>query len=73
MPLFVGAAGAAVSPSPVVCAGEEGAEEVAEGGEAASRDVEAEQLSKLVVRDVDDLLMEVGVGEQSGRSVSGGG
>lgn len=38
-----GAAGAAVSPSPVVCAGEEGAEEVAEGGEAASGDVAADR------------------------------
>ena len=42
LPLFVGAAGSAVSPSPVVCAGEEGAEGVAEGGEAASRDVAAD-------------------------------
>ncbi|MFD8007340.1 hypothetical protein [Streptomyces mirabilis] len=43
LPLFVGAAGAAVSPSPVVCVGEEGAEEVAEGGEVASRDVAADR------------------------------
>ncbi len=40
---------------------------------ATSRHARDSVLSRLVVRNVDDLLMEVGVGEQRGRSVSGGG
>ncbi len=41
--------------------------------DAATPDQTEQLLKTLVVCNVDDLLMEVGVGEQSGRSVSGGG